>query len=399
MPTPSPPRGRLLIATAILLAVTGSAFFNLQPLFFAAAQPLFNLTDSQIGWLAASELAGIALASLFLTLVADNYNFRVISSGGLVFMIAGNIATLLADNFIGLALIRFVTGFLGDGVVYISAILLLGRSASPTRLFGFMVFINMMVTATGLKLLPALFPDNLWPGLLFTLAGIAAIALLFTTALPGKIRSASPGAESIRLSKLAIYLLLAICAFAINLGVIWSYAERLGTAAGLGLDEVSSYLSYSLPLQAIGALVAALLGSRLGIATPAMLVVLCQTTAIISLIGSSPGNEWRFFAGISLWGFSWNFGIAYLLGQAARIKSGHRLLILVPCVEAIGVAAGPAIAATMLSGDSYLAVHVTAISAIAISTGLLIWVNRAQARGNGTRNPGDGFPCPGRQAP
>lgn len=374
---------RFHAAIAVLLGVVGASFFNLQPLFFAAAQPVFELSDAQIGGLAASELAGVALVSLWLTIFAGELNYRAIAVTGLVFIIIGNVASLFAETVWQLMSIRFLTGFLGDGVVYICAILLLGSTGSPTRLFGLLVFVNMIITAVTINLLPGLLADQLWPGLLILLAGMAVVALLFAVALTGSARSTRIFDGRALCHRQAVYLLLAICAFAMNLGVVWSYAERLGARAGLGLGEISVYLSYSLPLQAGGALFAALVGTRLGRARPFALVVLCQLLAIFLLQGAAPGSQWWFFAGISLWGFSWNLGIAYLLGLVAAVDAGQRLLMLVPCMEAIGISLGPAIAAAFISDSQYSPVYITAIIALIISSGLFIRVlSRSRGLGN-----------------
>ena len=369
---------RFQLATAILFAVIGSAFFNLQPLFLAAAQSLFVLTDSQVGWLAATELSGIALASLLLTIFTGDFNYRIVSSAGLFAIVLGNTATLFADNFSQLLIVRFATGLMGDGMVYISAILLLGRSSSPTRMFGLMVFINMAVTAINLQFLPKLFPNDIWQGLLLFLIIIAVTGLLFVFFLPGKRHNTLANPVISGLDRQATLLLLAVCAFAINLGVVWSYAERIGSHAGLSLDEIATYLSYSLPLQATGALLAVIFGMRFGSAKPMVLVVVLQLIAVGMLIKASPDNDWLFFGGISAWGFSWNLGIAYLLGQAAVMRSGLQILILVPCAEAIGVSTGPAIAAALVNGSHYLPVHVTAVAAAIVSAVFYFLVSRTQ---------------------
>lgn len=200
--------------------------------------------------------------------------------------------------------------------------------------------------------------------------------LLFANLLPGSSQNALPNPAISSLDKQAVHLLLSVSAFAINLGVVWSYAERLGARAGLSLDEIAAYLSYSIPLQAVGALLAAVLGGRFGGAGPMAPVVILQLIAAGMLLAALPGNDWLFFAGISAWGFSWNLGIAYLLGQAAVMRSGRRILTLVPCAEAIGVSAGPAIAAALVSGSDYLLVHVTAVVAVIISAGFYFRVNR-----------------------
>jgi predicted MFS family arabinose efflux permease len=138
----------------------------------------------------------------------------------------------------------------------------------------------------------------------------------------------------------AIVVLAGIFAFTINLGAVWGFSERLGTAAGLDAEQVGFYLSLAIAFQALGSFTAAAL-SRFRHRQNLLIVVLLIQGCALYLTGSAT-SVIHFAAGIALWGLSWNFGMAVMLGQLAQRSDGRKLLALVPGTDALGAAAGPA---------------------------------------------------------
>lgn len=354
------------------MCVIGSAMFNLEPLFLAAAAKEFSLDASQMGWLASSEIAGIALASLLASRWIPVTGYRKAALLGLSMTIIGNLLSLMANDLSSLLLIRFITGFSGDGIVYICGIMVLGLMKNPTRAFGLLVFVNMMITAIAMKFLPTLLKEAPWEAMLGYLITMAIIGLFFSQALPDSSKKSSTKSsynirKTIKWNPLILFMLLAILTFSINLGAIWSFSERLGSMAGLELEEVGSYLSTSLPFQALGAIIAAWLGTRHGRIPPLVLVVVGQILGLYCLSISSAGMDWAFFAGMSLWGFSWNLGIAYQLGLVSDLPGGQKILGYVPGIEALGASLGAFIPALFIVYDDYSAVLLTASISIIIS--------------------------------
>lgn len=356
-----------------MMCVVGSSMFNLEPLFLAAAAKKFLLDDNQIGWLAGIEIAGIAFASLLAPRWIPSTGYKNTAFLGLIIIIIGNSLSLFVDNYSTLLIIRFITGFGGYGIVYICGIMLLGSLKSPTRAFGLLVFINMLITATTMKLLPLLMDKNPWESIVFYLIGLSIIGLLISRTLPQRkkkeLESHSNKKQiSFNWHPSIILMLFAILFFSINLGAIWSFTERIGNATGLNLEDIGSYLSTSLPFQALGAMLAVGIGTRYGRIAPLVLVLFGQILGLYFIYIASPGMEWAFFAGISLWGFSWNLGIAFQLGLMSDLPDGQRILGYVPGVEAVGASLGAFIPAFFILQTDYSSVVITASIAVIISS-------------------------------
>jgi len=65
-----------------------------------------------------------------------------------------------------------------------------------------------------------------------------------------------------------------------DLSAIWAFSERIGQMRGLSLEQVGFYLALSMPFQALGSAIAAVLGVRLGWLLPLLTALLIQLAAI-----------------------------------------------------------------------------------------------------------------------
>ena len=64
------------LIASVLVAMAGTAMFNLSPLYLAAAAAEHGFTDHQLGFLMSLEVAGIALASLLVLILIDRVETR-----------------------------------------------------------------------------------------------------------------------------------------------------------------------------------------------------------------------------------------------------------------------------------------------------------------------------------
>ena len=349
--------------------------FNLAPLFLAAVGDAYQLTDRQIGLLAGVEIAGFAIASFSAPRWVLKRGYRMAASIGVAGLVVGNLASLLADSFTELLVFRLFTGLLGDGLAYVAAILTLGARSNPTRAFGLLTFSNMCFTGVALIVLPQVLVDSGWWSLRLFLALLGASGVLALKYIPAEPEIApSRGDQVVAKPGLGSLALLGVFFFCINLGAVWAFAERIGAATGLDIGVIGLYLGLSMPFQALGSLGAALLSTSFGRVRPLCVALFGQLLALALLGGATTGLE--YFAAVSLWGCTWNFGINYQLGQIAELPNGARLLALVPGSEAIGASIGPVIAGLLLSGSGYSPVILLASGGTLFGLGLAIGVAR-----------------------
>ncbi|MEE4376512.1 MAG: MFS transporter [Candidatus Competibacteraceae bacterium] len=370
-------RWQCLIA-ALWLGIAGSAMFNLSPIFLASLSDAFQLTNRQIGLLAGIEIGGFAVASFSAPYWIFKLGYRKAAFTGVSSLIVGNLLSLLASNPTELVIARLLTGLCGDGPTYITAILILGARLDPTRAFGMLTFSNMCFTGIALMLLPLVLVQSSWIALPCFLAMLGGAGLFAVRWLPVHLVAAAAGRvrTTTTPSWCGFAALAGIFFFCIDLGAIWAFAERIGQSIGLDLQSVGFYLGLSMPFQALGSLLAAVIGTTYGRVIPLLAALLGQMLALMLLWDG--GSEWLFFTAIALWGCSWNFGFNYQLGQLADLPDGKHWLVLAPGGQATGIALGPSFTGLLLIGNDYHQIILLAGACVLLGLGLALAVSKLQ---------------------
>ncbi|MFV1998423.1 MAG: hypothetical protein ACC641_10480 [Acidiferrobacterales bacterium] len=360
--------------SAIWLGIVGSAIFNLEPLFLAAATEQFQLSNKQIGFLASSELAGIALASVTTPLWLPRFDKRHLAYIGLLLIASGNLVSIGCDSFDELLRTRFLTGVFGSGVVYVIAIVTLGNKGGSVKNFGLLIFSQMLFSGITLSLLPSVTLHFSLMHILLFLSFLGATALLVVQFIPARSKEEAANIPpKITLNGYGFLALTGMFLIAFNLGSIWSYAERIGVSSGLDIQEIGALLGLSMLPQAIGAIIPSLLGRRIGYTIP--LVVALSGQIIGLFILAKAENASGYFWGISLWGSCLNLGIAYKLGLISELPNKNRLLALVPGVQAVAIASSSSFCALFILNNDFSPVIFIAAISVVLSFILFIFLS------------------------
>jgi MFS family permease len=359
----------------VLTGVAGAAMFNLAPLFLQTSGVHFELDDRQIGWLMGTEIFGIALASVAMFFLMRLYRLSQTALIGLSVIVAGNLASPMIDTFGTFLVLRFLIGFFGDGLAYVTAIIALGRHPNSIRAFAVLSFSNMCVSGSALALLPLL-PEELIRNsvtALLVIFGVVAIALW---------RHFPPHADSsgdndtkpnpLRLPPSHLLALAGLFAFTVNLGAVWGYAERLGADIGLEVAVSAQLLSISIVFQAIGSLLAIYLSKRARPLRVLAIVAALQASGL--LLQANAVGPWTYLAGFSLWGASWNLGIANFLGFLSKMARDNKALALAPGIEALGAAAGPVLVGSLLFTGTHRIVPLVAAAGAVVAVAIYLWI-------------------------
>lgn len=163
---------------------------------------------------------------------------------------------------------------------------------------------------------------------------------------------------------------LSVFVFFAEHNALCAFAERIGSAAGLSGQYIGLALGVATLLSAAGAALVAWLGTRISRGLAVAGATLVQIGAFIWL-GREPGAS-LFLILVVLLSIAWNIVNPFRLGILAQLDTSGSSLALAPAATGLGLAAGPAIGAAVLSPGAY-AMLLCVCVALAATSALLLW--------------------------
>jgi MFS family permease len=171
-------------ALALLVAGVASTLVlvSLQ-VFVGAVASGFAASEREVGWLAAADMAGSALASLGIIPLLGRVRRRRAAALGVAAMIAGNALSMLATTLPAVLGARLLAGA-GGGIMLSLAFVGLCRSASPDRYFAIYVFAQLTLQVLALAGFPPLLAAFGLDAIFGLLAALAAATLALVPLFP-----------------------------------------------------------------------------------------------------------------------------------------------------------------------------------------------------------------------
>ncbi len=342
----------LALAAALLLGVIGPEVFIVQPGFVQGLVAHYRFSEQQAGYVASAEMWGLALTTLTMSWVASRLDWRKLLWVSTLIVVGGNLGSLATVDPVGFAVWRFVAG-LGCGVLVSLSFTLVGLTANPDRNFGYLIAAVLTYGAFGLWLMPAAFDRVGMQGLIVFFALFPLLALPLLRYLP---RS---GEEQVQVESDAVDLGAGLQAMAVATmlgyflaqGAVWAYLFLIGLGGGVDEQGVANGLTISQFLGIAGALMAAALGKRFGRLWPLCIGILGGIVPLLFLFGRFSALEYGVL--VSGYNFAWNLTHPYLLAAIASFDRSGRLVVHAVGAQMLGLAIGPAIAATVVGADDY----------------------------------------------
>jgi hypothetical protein len=220
-----------------------------------------------------------------------------------------------------------------------------GAAPNKDRLFGLWVVGQLVLGAIALKVLPALFQHF---GLAALFGGIAIIMFLLLPlagALPsvGAARleagRASGGSSKLVLAVLGI---LAVLAFYISLGGVWTFIGGIAAKSGISAGDTGQVLSIATLFGIGGAVTASAIGNRFFRLAMIVLGYAIMIGAIALLLGGP--TVLRFSVAAYSFKAAWTFVLPFILASISLLDRSGRLITTVNLVIGAGLAVGPGIA-------------------------------------------------------
>jgi len=308
----------------------------------------FSLTPSNIGLFFTTELGAMSLATIPSYWWLTRVECRLAARIGIAVMVIGNLLACLAHAFPLLLAARFVAG-LGEGSLMILCMTSAGMAPNKDRVFGIWVVGQLLLGALGLVVLPPLFARFGLAALFVIVAAIMLAATPLAGALPRRIRPhATAGSAPARLGGRVLPALgiLAVLAFYISLGGVWTFIGRIAGDAGIAAGTSAQILSVATLFGIAGALAAAFVGNRSQ--RWAMVTLGCgvMIVALAMLLGGP--TLLRFSVAAYAFKCAWTFVLPFILASVSQLDRSGRLMTTVNMTIGAGLAIGPGIAGAII---------------------------------------------------
>ena len=367
---------RTSIIAIVYIAVIAPCVFILQPGYVQGLVEYLAFSGQQAGYIASAEMFGIAFTTILLVFIEARIDWRKMTVLCLIVAAAGNLLSMSLADFEALAAARFLTG-MGSGGLISLTFAMMGLTAKSDRNFGYIITWVLIYGALGILVMPTAFATIGMNGVLVFFALFNISGLYFTRYLP---RS---GDQHLDLSvpervgyswQVKGVSLFAILVYNTSIGIVWAYLFLLGLEAGVAEQTVANVLTVSQFLGIAGAFVAVVLQLRIGRIIPLQVSIIGTAIGIYLLVGEIA--LFHFALGVCLFNFLWNVSMPYLLATMASFDRRGKVVIYGICMQTLGYAIGPFIAATILGRGSYDHVYTVATllflaSAIVLIPGLI----------------------------
>ena len=348
---------RKTLWSIFLIGVIGPEVFIVQPGFVQGLVEYLGFDDQGAGYTASAEMFGLAATTVLMTFIAHRLNWRKVVLISVLVMFFANLASTFVSNLDTFIALRFIAG-LGAGSLVSLSFAAIGLTGNPVRNFGLMITWVLVYGALVLWIMPMAYEFTGMTGVLvfFALFPLSALPLIQYMPASGEYQVQSGEAGTSLAPQFKIMALAAMLAYFTAQGVVWAYLFLIGTAGSLSEQAVANGLMLSQFAGIGGALLAAVLADRFGRSIPLAAGILGGAACLYFIIG-----EFSFLiyaTTVIVYNFLWNVTHPYLMAAMASFDARGRVVVYAVAMQMVGLAIGPGIAATVISGGTYVNVNI-----------------------------------------
>lgn len=354
------------IVAAAILPVIGGAAFIIQPGFVQGLVSEKGFTEQQAGLLASAEVAGFAVSTTLLAVLATRLPWRPVLYVALLLCGAAHAGSGLVAEFEWFAILRFLAG-LGAGAVLSIGWATLGATSKPDRNFGVNLVLTLTFAAIVLYYIPQIFQTIGFAGLLGLLSAMAIGGVGLVPLMPARAPDVNPGAPQAPRAGPTKRLgaQIAVAFYFIGIGGVWAYLALIGLAKGLSQEEVASGLAIAQIGGLVGAILPVVAGNRFG--RWVFLALAAVTSAAPLVVFANYSIDGQVYAlCASALNFGFNLAQVYILSLLAGLGDRTRDVTVGTAVQWVATAVAPALASTMIVDGEYDTVLWGAIAAFAL---------------------------------
>ncbi len=322
-------------------------------------------SPTQLGVVAAVELAGLGAGSLSGLYWQTRWRWRRVALSSLIVAIAGNVACMAVKDYAGVCVLRALVGVSG-GLLTALYSAVLANSRSPGRIIAVTMFVQIGVEAAFMFSTTSVFERLGSSGLFTLMAALFAALLPFLSWLPPAWPSASAATQEMptkRASPRAYPLLFSFVPFIVVQSGIYTFLGEFGrVAANLSVDVTLRAIGMSVVLSSLGSVAAYALNDRVGLRLPIAGAILLMTAMLLGMILGSRSAA-LFVLYISLLQIGWIFLNCYV--YSALIDANNLLVPAATPFSALGSVIGA-------SAMGYVLDHGGVTGALALTMGSML---------------------------
>ena len=340
------------VALALLMSA-GIVYASTGPVIVTGLALSEMFSSESAGYVLSVNMYGTAVGGLLIALLVKRVNWRI--TAAILLTGLGVVDCLSAWFGVNETLypLRFLHGLIGGALMGVTTSVV-ARTENPERTFAIAIFVQLGLGGVGAATLTPLL-DAYGVGIVWLSFIVLTLPSLFMLPLldsyPVMEDYAEQGTSRRRAPlRYVVLALLAIFIFQAGEFSLFAYQLELGAHYGFGTEFVSLVLASALWAGGSTAVIVAWWGTRIGRLLPMCAGVLgmtvCSGLLLIPVFGIYM---------VAAVGFSACFSIAipYLLGIGSEMDNTGQIAAVGSFINTLGLATGPAIAASLLNGDHY----------------------------------------------
>lgn len=364
------------VIAAMWMTVVGTLGILFLPLMVGGIIAELGFSEKQAGYIAAAEMAGVAIASGLGIFWVRRTNWIKLSILSTIAFIAANWVSTGVTEYWPMFASRFFVGA-ASGALLAIGLACQSDSKNADRIFGYWVACQMTVSSAGYLLLPSVRATWGLDGFFLALMILGFTAFLSIAFLPSRGLNRTLAKEKQKNTILTSSLALGgALLFFMAQGGLWAFLERLGLAATLTTTEIGFALAISSYLGIVGGLAKNWLADSIGMLSPFMFVIVGEL--IMLVLFATGSSNMMFVIAVCTLQFCWAMGMASLLSGINVIDRSGGLVLLLMSVAKAGYSLGPAMMGWLIVGDDYSGVLISCgvLVMVGMSTALLLIKNR-----------------------
>lgn len=364
------------VIAAMWMTVVGTLGILFLPLMVGGIIAELGFSEKQAGYIAAAEMAGVAIASGLGIFWVRRSNWITISILSTLAFVAANWISMGVTEYWPMFASRFFVGA-ASGALLAIGLACQSDSKNADRIFGYWVACQMTVSSAGYLLLPSVRATWGLDGFFLALIILGFTAFVSIAYLPSQGLNRTLTKEKQENTILTSSLALGgALLFFMAQGGLWAFLERLGLTANLTTTQIGFALAISSYLGIVGGLAKNWLADAIGVLSPFIFVIVGELIMLV-LFATGSSNV-MFIIAVCTLQFCWAMGMASLLSGLNVIDRSGGLVLLLMSVAKAGYSLGPAMMGWLIVGDDYSGVLIACgvLVVVGMSTAVLLIKNR-----------------------